>query len=1029
MQNKGLIWTFIVLLSLACLYQLSFTWVAQGVESDAKEFAGDSTKLEERYLDSIGSKEVYPIIGYTYNEVRKNVLNLGLDLKGGMNVTLEVSVVDVVKALASTKEDDEGFLEAITLAKEMQRDNQDNFVNLFERAWNETQGDRKLTAIFYNIENKDQLDPKSTNEEVIEFIRSETNGAFERSFRVLRTRVNLFGVAQPNIQKLDASDRILVELPGVKDKDRVRQLLQGTAKLEFWATYQNAEVYPYLIEANEKLSYVLGGRVEENDSIADADSTAADQPEVTEVPEDIQEVAAEDLTDALPDSSIADSSEEGSSLLDQLAADTDPNDTTAGGPQDPQLSPEEYKKQNPLFAVMPLYAFPTEDGQFSLVEGPVVGRALIRDTAQVNEYLRMPELKEIFPRTLKFYWGAQADKESGTILFLYAMKVETTDGSAKLEGDVVTDAFQDFSPGTGSPNISMSMNPIGAQTWKRMTAENDGKFVAIALDQYVYSAPRVNGVIPNGRTSIEGQFSIEEAKLISNILKAGKLPAPAKIVEEAVVGPSLGQEAINSGLRSFLVALVIVLLYMIFYYGKAGIASDIALFANLFFIMGVLASTNIALTLPGIAGIVLTIGISVDANVLIYERIREELRAGKGSRLAVADGYKNAYSSIIDANVTTLLTGIILWFFGTGPVEGFAKTLVIGIITSLFCAIFITRLIFAWRLDNKKKVTVATKATEGAFQNMKWNFITKRKTFYVISSIIILAGVASFAVRGLSYGVDFTGGRTYLVRFDQSVTPETIRKDLQGEFATAPEVKTFGDDNQVKITTSFMIDSEDEAADKIVEEKLFNGLAAHLGGVDMAKFSEKNLMSSQKVGPTIADDIKKDSILAIVFSLIVIFLYILLRFRKWQYGLGAVAAIFHDVLVVLSVFSIAYGFLPFSLDIDQAFIAAILTVVGYSINDTVVVFDRIREYLGSYKKREMKEVINDALNSTLSRTINTSLSTFFVLLMIFIFGGEVIRGFAFALLVGVAVGTYSSLCVATPIVVDLSKEKEEKAKK
>ena len=521
-------------------------------------------------------------------------------------------------------------------------------------------------------------------------------------------------------------------------------------------------------------------------------------------------------------------------------------------------------------------------------------------------------------------------------------------------------------------------------------------------------------------------FTIEEAKLIANILKAGKLPAPAKIVEEAVVGPSLGQEAISSGLNSFLIALLIVLVYMIFYYGKAGIASDIALLANLFFIMGVLASTNIALTLPGIAGIVLTIGISVDANVLIYERIREELRAGKGPRLAITDGYKNAYSSIIDANVTTLLTGIILWFFGTGPVEGFAKTLVIGIITSLFSAIFITRLIFAWRLDNKKKVTVSTKLTEGAFQNINWDIVGKRKLFYIISGVIILIGIGSFVTRGLSYGVDFTGGRTFLVRFDETVSTDNVRNSLADVFLTengvnlAPEVKVFGEDNQVKVTTSFLIDSELEDADEVVETKLNEGLST-IG-------HEFEIMSSQKVGPTIADDIKKSSVWAVLFSLVIIFLYILLRFRKWQYGLGAIAAIFHDVLVVLAVFSIAYGFLPFSLDIDQAFIAAILTVVGYSINDTVVVFDRIREYLGSYKKREMNEVINSALNSTLSRTVNTSLSTFFVLLMIFIFGGEVIRGFAFALLVGVAVGTYSSLCVATPIVVDLTKNIEKKKK-
>jgi len=1018
MQNKGLIWTFIVLLSLACIYQLSFTWVAQGVESDAKEFANGSTELEDQYLDSMAGEAVYPIFDFSYNEVRKNVLNLGLDLKGGMNVTLEVSVADVVKALASSNIKDEGFKEAIALAKEKQKNSPENFVALFEEAWSETQGDRMLTSIFYNIENKDKLKQDTPNEQVIEFITEETDAAFDRTFEVLRTRVNLFGVAQPNIQKLDASDRILVELPGVKDKARVRQLLQGTAKLEFWETYENAEVYPYLAQANDKLNLILSGEEVEIDSTK-TDSTIVNTDEVEGLVDDLEiaETDVEEVVDSLANDS--NQVEDESSLLDQL---TDENDTANAANAAADQSFEEFSKDNPLFAVLSPSIYQTKEGSYSPGEGPVVGYSAIKDTARVNKYLRMPEVQEIFPNDMRLLWTAKPFDDDEKFLQLIAIEVTTGDGNARLEGDVITDAYQDFGQFGGRPEITMKMNTLGAKTWKRMTGENIGSSIAIVLDNYVYSFPNVNGEIAGGISSIEGDFTIEEAKLIANILKAGKLPAPARIVEEAVVGPSLGEKSISDGLNSFMVALVIVLLYMIFYYGKAGIASDIALLANLFFIMGVLASTNIALTLPGIAGIVLTIGISVDANVLIYERIREELRAGKGARLAVTDGYKNAYSSIIDANVTTLLTGIILWFFGTGPVEGFAKVLVIGIITSLFSAIFITRLIFAWRLDNKKKVTVATKATEGAFQNLNWNFIQKRKTFYIISSIIILAGVASFVTRGLSYGVDFKGGRNYLVAFESKVSPEDVRSNLEGAFEDATaEVKSFGSDNQVKVTTSYLIDSEEESADAQVETKLAEGLSS--------MNLDYKILSSQKVGPTIADDIKTSSVWAILFSLIIIFLYILLRFRKWQYGLGAVAAIFHDVLVVLAVFSIAHGILPFSLDIDQAFIAAILTVVGYSINDTVVVFDRIREYLGSYKKREMNEVINSALNSTLSRTINTSLSTFFVLLMIFIFGGEVIRGFAFALLVGVAVGTYSSLCVATPIVVDLTKKQVEKAKK
>lgn len=1012
MQNKGLIWSFIVLLSLACLYQLSFTWIAQGVESDAKEYAYG----EDVYLDSIAGEEVYPGLGFTYAEVRKNVLNLGLDLKGGMNVTLEVSVADVIKVLSSQSKD-ENFTNSLARAKELQKTTQGNFVDLFEQAWNEVAPGVQMTTVFANYDNKDKVENDFTNEQVVEFLAESADAAFDQTFEVIRTRVNLFGVAQPNIQKLDATDRIVVELPGVKDKKRVRQLLQGTAKLEFWETYDNSEVYPYLAQANDKLNQILSGK----EDVIEVDSAVADSA-VVDLDEDVEAIAeVTNLDDSLD---VVDTT---TSLMDAITGDTEGDSTELAS-----QSLEEFSKNNPLFAVLSPAVYRNAQDEYNLGEGPIVGTSSIKDTSKVNKYLAMKVIKDLFPSDLKLLWTAKTitNRETGkptSILQLIAINVKSRDGRAPLEGDVITDAFQDFGQFGGRAEITMKMNPLGAKTWKNLTGANVGKSIAIVLDDYVYSFPNVNAEISGGVSSIEGDFTIEEAKLISNILKAGRLPAPAKIVEEAVVGPSLGQEAISSGFNSFMIALLIILAYMIFYYGKAGIASDIALLANLFFIMGVLASTNIALTLPGIAGIVLTIGISVDANVLIYERIREEIRAGKGQRLAISDGYKNAYSSIIDANVTTLLTGIILWFFGTGPVEGFAKTLVIGILTSLFSAIFITRLVFAWRLDNKKKITVSSKFSENAFQNMAVQFVGKRKVFYVISSVLILAGVASFATKGLSYGVDFSGGRTYLVRFDQSVNTTDVRDALNVTFINeagqnlAPEVKVFGDDNQVKITTSLLINSEAEDADAQVETKLNEGLTS-MG-------HEYEIMSSQKVGPTIADDIKSSAVWAILFSLVVIFLYILLRFRKWQYGLGAIAAIFHDVIIVLSVFSIFYGILPFSLDIDQAFIAAILTVVGYSINDTVVVFDRIREYLNLHKKQEMKEVINQALNSTLSRTVNTSLSTFFVLLMIFIFGGEVIRGFAFALLVGVVVGTYSSLFVATPIVVDLTKKVEEKSKK
>ena len=1005
MQNKGLIWIFIILLSLACLYQLSFTWVVMGVESDAKEYAeGDPQKIDA-YLDSMQSEEVYPLLGFTFAESKKHELNLGLDLKGGINVVLEISVEDVVRALSSYSED-ELFNKAIAKAKQMQRESQRDFVTLFGEAFESIDPNARLASIFYTLENKEKISRDATNEEVLEFIKSEAEAAFDRSFEVLRTRVNLFGVAQPNIQKLEGSDRILVELPGVKNKERVRQLLQGTAKLEFWETYENAEIFPVLSEVNLKLSKVLAA--EEGLEGDEADTTMAGSVEEDSLAP-AEEIAKtpELLLDKEPgeDTSLI----KDNTLLGDETAETD----SAG------QTPEELAREYPLFSVLQPAFFQGEEGPR---KGPVVGYAAIKDTAKVNSYLQREDIQAMLPPKLKLLWAAKPYDEKGTFLELIAIKVSSRDGKAPLEGDVIVDATQDFSQFGGRPEIVMKMNAFGAKVWKALTREHVGESIAIVLDNYVYSFPTVNEEIGGGISTISGNFQIEEAQLIANILKAGKLPAPAKIVEEAVVGPSLGKEAVNAGLTSFLIALVIVLLYMIFYYGNAGLASNVALLANLFFIIGVLASTNIALTLPGIAGIVLTIGMSVDANVLIYERIREEMALGKGIRLAVSDGYKNAYSSIIDANVTTLLTGIILWAFGSGPIEGFAKTLVIGILTSLFSAIFITRLIFAWRLDRQKTITFASKMTEGAFQKMNLKFVSNRKKYYVISGIIILVGIGSLVTRGLSYGIDFQGGRTFLVRFERSVSEGNVRNALAGAFGGIPEVKTFGSSEQMKVTTNFMIESEDKDADQVVEDKLNEGLGTMEGNPSY------EILSSQKVGPTIADDIKKSAWYSMIFAFVVIFLYIVFRFKKWQYGLAALLAIVHDVLIVLSVFSLLWGVLPFSLEIDQAFIAALLTVVGYSINDTVVVFDRIREYLGAVRKREMNEVIDLALNSTLSRTINTSLSTIFVLLMIFVFGGEVIRGFAFALLVGVIVGTYSSLCVATPLVIDFTKEEKLKEK-
>ena len=1006
MQNKGLLTTFTVLFALAALYALSLTFVANGVESDAKEYANGNSDVEYAYLDSMASEEVYPIIGYTYGELRTKTLNLGLDLKGGMNVTLEVQINEVVKALASFSKDN-AFNQAIIDAKKAQKATNKDFVTLFGEVYQEKNPNGKLASVFYTLDNKDKLSPNATNEEVLAFIKTEADDAIERSFNVLRTRINLFGAAQPNIQKLTGSDRILVELPGVKDKERVRQLLQGTAKLEFWLTYENQEIYPMLAQADE----LLGAANNAKETTSDTTEVATD--------ENVAESTNETMADVATDSATTDTNAT-TSLLDKIeSADTDDkSDTSAVA--NPEQSFEDYAKDHPLFAVMRPAIFQDEQGQYFPGQGPVVGYVAIKDTATVNSYLAKQEVKALFPPRIKFLWTAKPYDDEAKFLQLLAIKVDNREGKAVLEGDVIVDASQQFDQFSGSPRIDMAMNGEGANKWKHITADNIGKSVVIALDNLVYSFPTVQGEISGGQSNITGNFDIEEAKLIANILKAGKLPAPARIIEENVVGPTLGQESIDKGMMSFLVALLVVLAYMVFYYSKAGIASVIALLANMFFIFGVLASMPqlIALTLPGIAGIILTIGMSVDANVLIFERIREEIAAGKGIRLAVADGYKFAYSSIIDANVTTLLTGFVLWFFGTGPVEGFAKTLVIGIGTSLFTAIFITRLIFEFSLNKNKVLAFSTKLTDGAFKNTKVNFITNRKKFYILSGIIILVGIGSLATKGLQYGIDFKGGRTYVVRFENAVSTVDISKSLETLFETSPETKTFGDNNQVKITTTYMIDSEDEKADDIVEGKLNEGLST--------LNSSFEVMSSQKVGPTIADDIKTSSFWSILFSLFIIFIYILFRFKKWQFGIGALAALFHDVLITLALFSIFYGILPFSLEIDQAFIAAILTVVGYSINDTVVVFDRIREYFGAFKKRNDEDLVNDALNSTLSRTVNTSLSTIFVLLMIFVFGGEVIRGFSFALLIGVIVGTYSSLFIASPIMYDLTKKKEIK---
>jgi len=1002
MQIKGAIKVFAIALTLVSIYQLSFTVATRIQENRAEEYATDaegnidSDRMQD-YLDSISSEVVYNFLGirkYTYREAKEREINLGLDLKGGMNVTLEISVIDLVKAL-SNYSTDETFQKALARTQQLQKESPEDFITLFGQAFEEIDPDGRLAAIFNTVELRDRINFNSTNEEVLKVIRDETTGAIDNSFNILRSRIDRFGVSQPNIQRLETHGRILVELPGIKDPERVRKLLQGTANLEFWETYENREVYQYLLEANDVIKQIEEAEKELN--IKD--------PEETEY----KPVTDEEIVS--PEE--ADTAEEKISLLEQLEeADTSMTDTA--------LTENQILEEYPLFSI--LQPNVTRDNQ--LVNGSMIGLAHFKDTGKVNQYLSLKQVRALFPRNIKFFWSAKPFKydKSGNSYELHAIKVTTRDGQPPLDGDAVTNARSDFGQTGGEAEVSLSMNAEGAKTWARLTRDNIGKSIAIVLDGYVRSAPRVQVEIKGGNSQITGDFTIQEAQDLANILESGKMPAPARIIQEAIVGPSLGEEAIQAGLSSFIIAFIAVLIYMVFYYSlQAGMVANLALVANIFFIMGVLASLGAVLTLPGIAGIVLTLGMAVDANVLIYERIREELRAGKGIKKAVDDGYRAAYSAIIDGNATTLITGIILYIFGTGPIRGFATTLIIGILSSLFTAIFISRLIFMRQLNKNRTILFSTKLTENAFKNTKINFIESRKTFYVISVIIALAGIASLFTRGLNPGVDFTGGRTYVIKFieQQDVSTADVRDNLATVFPEAPDVITFGDPNQVRITTEYKIDVNDTEVDSEIEHMIYQGVKPMLKeDVGFEKFISDYRQSSTKVGPTIADDIKLQAVQAIGAALLMIFLYIFIRFRNWRFGMGALAALAHDVLIVVGLYSLLWGIMPFSLEIDQAFIAAILTIVGYSINDTVVVFDRIREYFQLYPKRDRLQVYNSALNSTLSRTFSTSLSTFVVILIIFVFGGEVIRGFTFALLLGIVVGTYSSLFIATPVVYD-----------
>ena len=1019
MQNKGAIKVFAIALAIVSLYQLSFTYVSGRVEGKAKKYAnnlvaknlatelskGDQVSYERKldsivearetyYLDSMESQVVYNILidKYTYQDVKEREINLGLDLKGGMNVVLEVSVKDIINALSGYSEDPV-FRQAMESAVRKQQNSQKDFVTLFGESFNEIDPNARLASIFlYEFKDKG-ITTNSTNEEVMKVIRAEAEGAIDRSFQILRTRIDRFGVTQPNIQKLATSGRILVELPGIKDPKRVRNLLQGTAQLEFWETYNFTDLYTFFDEANKRLA-----------DMASSSQTASSASQTS---------SSTDKT--ATESNPADTTK---SLIDQIAseADTTKKDNNA----------ENYAKNNPLYAyLMPSYV-QNESGQFYPGSTARVGQAMVKDTARVNNMLR--QVQGVFPRNLKLAWTVKPRGGQGApdVLELVALK-SSRDKKAALGGEVIVDARQDYDQ-NGKVEVTIQMNSEGAKSWKRLTGENIGKQVAIVLDDYVYSFPVVNDEIPNGRSSISGgEMSVEEAQDLANILKAGKLPAPSRIMEEAVVGPSLGREAVQAGLYSFVLAFILVLLYMQLYYNKAGLVANIALLVNIFLLFGVLASLGAVLTLPGIAGIVLTMGMAVDANVIIYERIKEELRAGKGIKLAIEDGYKNAYSAIIDGNVTTLLTGIVLYVFGSGPIQGFATTLIIGILTSMFTAIFISRLTFIYLLDTNKKINFSNKRTEHFLEGVNLNWIGMRKKAYIFSGVLFVLSLASLTFKGLNYGVDFTGGRTYIVRFDRDITVGEVRKSLAAEFPdAAPEVKTFGPDNQVKITTKYMIESDAIEVDSIIQTKLFHSLTSFYStDVNYQQFSSDDatigILSSQKIGPTVADDIRNKAFMAVIIALIVIFAYIAVRFRKWQFGLAGVIALFHDTIIVLGIYSFFYTFLPFNMEIDQAFIAAILTIIGYSINDTVIIFDRIRENINLHPKKTLLDNLNHGINSTMTRSINTTGTTLVVLISIFMFGGEVIRGFVFALLFGIAFGAYSSIFNASPVVYDLLK--------
>ena len=998
MQNKGFVKVFAVLLTLVCVFYLSFSFVTRHYTNKAKEIANGDTKVEQDYLDSLSNEKVW-LGNYTLKQCREMEISLGLDLKGGMNVILEVSIPDVIKALADNKPD-ENFNQALATAAKQATNSQDDVITLFIKEYHRIAPDAKLSELFATQQLKDKVNQKSSDAEVEKVLRSEVKAAVENSYNVLRTRIDRFGVVQPNIQSLeDRMGRIMVELPGIKEPERVRKLLQGSANLEFWETYTAKELLPVMQSVDSKLRDVL----------ATTASTTTDSTEVIAT----EEVVAE----ATPAKAI--------SAADSIAA------ALKGNQQEASINMEQIKKEHPLMAILQL----NSSGQ-----GPIIGYANYKDTAEVNKYLAMREVIAELPKDLRLKWGvAPADfDKKGQTFELYAIKSTERNGKAPLEGDVVTDAKDDFDQ-HGKPSVSMSMNTDGARRWAQLTKQNIGRSIAIVLDNYVYSAPNVSTEITGGNSIITGNFSPEQSKDLANVLKSGKMPAPAHIVQEDIVGPSLGQESINAGIFSFVVALILLMIYMCAMYGFIpGMIANGALILNFFFTLGILSSFQAALTMSGIAGMVLALGMAVDANVLIYERTKEELRSGKGVKKALADGYSNAFSAIFDSNLTSIITGIILFNFGTGPIRGFATTLIIGILCSFFTAVFMTRLVYEHYMNKDKllNLTFTSGISKNLLVNTHFDFMKGNKRSFMITGIIILVCIASFAIRGLSQSIDFTGGRNYKVQFEQAIEPEQVRELIASKFGDANvSVIAIGTDKKtVRISTNYRIEEEGNNVDSEIEAYLYETLKPLLTqNISLATFIDRDnhtggsIISSQKVGPSIADDIKTSAVWSVVLALIAIGLYILLRFRNIAYSVGSVVALTSDTIMIIGAYSLLWGFVPFSLEIDQTFIGAILTAIGYSINDKVVIFDRVREFFGLYPKRNKRQLFNDSLNTTLARTINTSLSTLIVLLCIFILGGDSIRSFAFAMILGVIIGTLSSLFIASPIAYTMLSKKKETA--